>query len=386
MSGRIYLLNERSDFVAMEQAPYDSERLLQELLAKYPDLLAGEQINAHVPRRWLLVSREMSVPGEEDGAGRWSLDHLFLDQEAIPTLVEVKRSTDTRLRRSVVGQMLDYAANAVAYWPVEEVKARFERRCQSEGKDPDATLSAFVQELSTPEDFWQRVKTNLQAGRIRMVFLADEIPPELRRIVEFLNSQMDPAEILAVEVKQYVGEKVCTLVPRVIGQTAEAESKKGVPKVERRWDEPRFFDELARRAGGEAVLVARRIMEWCPNRMQRDFGKGGSTGSVFFEHLEGERPFRVLTIWTDGNVEISLQALRKSLPFSNDQKRREFVAELNKIPEVSFSEERIFGNPRIPLQQLNSDDMLDSLFAAIGWAIAQIKAAGGSDTRSLNST
>jgi hypothetical protein len=26
-------------------------------------------------------------------AGRWSLDHLFLDQDAIPTLVEVKRGT-----------------------------------------------------------------------------------------------------------------------------------------------------------------------------------------------------------------------------------------------------------------------------------------------------
>ncbi len=49
----------------------------------------------------MLVSREMNVPGEEDGGARWSLDHLFLDQDAIPTLVEVKRSTDTRIRRAV---------------------------------------------------------------------------------------------------------------------------------------------------------------------------------------------------------------------------------------------------------------------------------------------
>jgi hypothetical protein len=37
------------------------------------------------------------------------------------------------------------------------------------------------------------------------VFVADEIPVELRRIVEFINGQMDPAELLAVEIKQYVG-------------------------------------------------------------------------------------------------------------------------------------------------------------------------------------
>jgi hypothetical protein len=38
-----------------------------------------------------------------------------LDQDAIPAIVEVKRSTDTRIRREVVGQMLDYAANSVVY-------------------------------------------------------------------------------------------------------------------------------------------------------------------------------------------------------------------------------------------------------------------------------
>jgi hypothetical protein len=107
MAGKIYLLNDGSNLIAMEEAPYDSEKLLQVLLADHPDLLAGEQIDVDHPRRWLLVTREMKVPGEEDGSGQWSLDHLFLDQDAIPTLVEVKRSNNTGIRRKVVGQMLD---------------------------------------------------------------------------------------------------------------------------------------------------------------------------------------------------------------------------------------------------------------------------------------
>ncbi len=56
MAGRIYLLNENSGLMAMEEAPYDSEKLLQEMLAKHPDLLAGEQIDTDEPRRWLLVT------------------------------------------------------------------------------------------------------------------------------------------------------------------------------------------------------------------------------------------------------------------------------------------------------------------------------------------
>jgi hypothetical protein len=154
VAGRIYLLSNDSKLVAMEEATYDSESLLQKLLADHPDLLAGDQIDVEEPRRWLLVTREMAVPGEQDGAGRWSLDHLFLDQDAIPTFVEVKRSADTRIRREVVGQMLDYAANAVAFWPVEEIKAKFESRCKENGGDPGAELAGLLREGQDASTFW----------------------------------------------------------------------------------------------------------------------------------------------------------------------------------------------------------------------------------------
>ncbi|MFZ5786270.1 MAG: hypothetical protein ACOY3Y_07485, partial [Acidobacteriota bacterium] len=99
----------------LEERPYDSEARLQKLLADYPDLLGGDQVDDENPRRWLHVGREVGVPGAEAGPDRWALDHLFLDQDGIPTFVEVKRSSDTRIRREVVGQMFDYAANALRY-------------------------------------------------------------------------------------------------------------------------------------------------------------------------------------------------------------------------------------------------------------------------------
>lgn len=37
---------------------------------------------------------------------------------------------------------------------------------------------------------------------------------------------MDPAEVLGVEIRHYVGQGLKTLVPRIIGQTAEAEIRK----------------------------------------------------------------------------------------------------------------------------------------------------------------
>ena len=70
----------------------------------------------------LLVKCEIGIADDLDRGDRWSLDHLFIDQDGVPTLVEVKRSTDRRIRREVVGQMLDYA---VVHWSVEKIQREF---------------------------------------------------------------------------------------------------------------------------------------------------------------------------------------------------------------------------------------------------------------------
>jgi hypothetical protein len=144
LEGAIFLLQEDESLVELREQAYDSEALLQSLLANYPSLLAGDQVNRSDPRRWLLVRREAGVPAKADGGNQWAIDNLFLDQEGIPTIVEVKRSSDTRIRREVVGQMLDYAANAVAYWPAGRIRSMFEERCLAQHEDPSQVLGQFI--------------------------------------------------------------------------------------------------------------------------------------------------------------------------------------------------------------------------------------------------
>ena len=81
------------------------------------------------------------------------------------------------------------------------------------------------------EAFWQRVGANLREGHLRLVFVADEIPAGLRRLVEFLNEQMPRVEVLAVEIRQYraPGSNSGALVPRLVGQTARAQAAKEQP-------------------------------------------------------------------------------------------------------------------------------------------------------------
>jgi hypothetical protein len=183
----VFVLSDSQGLVALTPSEFVREDDFQQLLEKYPDLLSGNQSEVESAQRWLLIKREKGIPAEDGGADRWSIDHLFVDQEGIPTLVEVKRQSDTRLRREVVGQMLDYAANAIVYWPVAELRAEFEQSCIASRTIPEEQIHDRLAADIDPEVLWQRVETNLRAGRIRILFVADRIPPELRRIVEFLK-------------------------------------------------------------------------------------------------------------------------------------------------------------------------------------------------------
>jgi hypothetical protein len=248
-AGGIYL-RQPEGLVRMVEQPYETEDVLQALLADYPDLLAGDQAEGE-PRRWLLLAREAPL-GDSEGEARWSVDHLFVDQDAVPTIVEVKRSTDTRIRREVIGQMLDYAANAVNYWRPEDLRARFEATATAKGSDPNELLSRNLG-VDEPERFWEQIRTNLAASRLRLVFVADQIPSELRRLVEFLNEQMQGVEVLAVEIKQYVDAegRHQTLVPRLVGQTERARQAKGRPEP-RQWDRDSLLSDLEERRGSQA--------------------------------------------------------------------------------------------------------------------------------------
>ncbi|WP_035671827.1 hypothetical protein, partial [Bradyrhizobium liaoningense] len=202
-SSGVFLLRGEDSLVPMQPGHFAAENDFQRLLARFPELLVGDQIDPQNPRRWILVKRELAISTGEIGSPTWSIDHVFLDQDGIPTLVEIKRKEDNRLRREVVGQMLDYAANCGTYWTAESLESAFENTCRETGQLSKDMLDDLLEPGTEARDFWELVRTNLKAKNIRLLFVADVIPMELRRVVEFLNEQMDSVEVLAVELRQF---------------------------------------------------------------------------------------------------------------------------------------------------------------------------------------
>lgn len=371
MGGRIFHLGQDGTLDPMIETPYEAESLLQELLAEYPDLLAGEQVDPVSPRRWLLLKRETGVPKEEGGGSHWSIDHLFVDQDGVPTLVEVKRAANTQIRRDVVGQMLDYAANGTAYWSLEQIRAVFERQCEKRGLESGAVLTEFLGSDSEAEEFWTVVKTNLQAGRVRMVFVADEIPSELRRIVEFLNAQMDPADVLALEVRQYVGQQRRTLVPRVFGLTAEAEKKKsqrtGIP-----WDEQTFLELLSQQRGDLEREAAFQALRWADHQLRISWGSGKRNGSWSPKLDRAGTTHNMFTMWTDGGIQVQFSSMH-SPPFSDFARRLELLHRLNQIAGVELKESSIDQQwPTIKLARLIDPASMRQFLEAWDWFIVTV--------------
>jgi hypothetical protein len=109
MAAIMYAASGDGELVELKETLFAKEVDLQDFLTRHPALLAGDQMNPADPRRFVLITAEARIAIAESAADYFSLDHLFIDQDGIPTLVEVKRSTDTRIRREIVGQLFEAA-------------------------------------------------------------------------------------------------------------------------------------------------------------------------------------------------------------------------------------------------------------------------------------
>lgn len=295
----------------------NEQRELQDLVLGNLDLIPGHQITPEDPRRWLLIRSEMPVPTPSDSSNSWSVDLLVADQSAIPTFIECKRFSDHRSRREVVGQVLDYAANAVEYWTDSELQRMAEAAAECRGETITDALRTLQADCGDePELFFQRIVDNLREGVLRILFLLEEAPIELRRIADFLNQQMERSEVLVVEARQYQDAGIRIVVPRVCGYRDEARAMKKRSVVATRggetWNADRFWADVSERLNEteRKSLMAIYALSESPQFGLR-WGKGKVTGSfTILVHQLQDAP--LLAVYSTGRLAFNFAALRKS--------------------------------------------------------------------------
>ena len=208
-----------------------------------------------------------------------------------------------------------------------------------------------------------------------MIFVADEIPVELARIVEFLNSQMDPAEVLAIELKQFTNDTLQnSSTAELSAERPEALGKKSGGAPARQWDEPSFFEELERRRGVRESATCRELLAWGrANDLKIRWGSGSQDGSLFLLLELPTSTYYLVSAWTYGRVEIQFKMLSSQPPFDNVEKRLELLRRLNQIHGVIMGAEAIERRPSIPLEILATADAVQELCVVMTWVIEEAK-------------
>jgi hypothetical protein len=288
----------------------------------------------------------------------------------VPRFVEVKRASDTRARREVVAQMLDYAANGSVFWTPGQLRSWFE------GDHQQCAMADLMGLLGSPEgepsvmadDFWQAVGTNLREGRIRPVFIADEISASLQRLVEFLNEQMPRVEVLALEIRQYRAAHGSTgaLVPRLVGQTARAQALKqpAAPTARRpaRWTVDEVVESVMP-AGPKPAAVAATVRDSATAhpRIQITGGTGVSDPSFTMaaDVGEGTSPTQaVLSLYANRAgarpvLEIRIRRMCTTPPYDHDEARARLIVGLEAlgIPLPTSPQRADRRAPRHPSQR-----------------------------------
>jgi hypothetical protein len=161
----------------------------------------------------------------------------------------------------------------------------------------------------------------------------------------------------------------------VIGQTAEAQMRKGRPEG-RRWDERSFLDELERQRGAEEAQVSRQIMEWSRTHLPRfTFGKGALNGSFAPVLDYGGHNYWPFIIWTNKGIEIQFQHMKGRPPFDEEPKKLELLRRLNEIPGVQIPKDAIERRPNLPLGLFATQETLATLLAAFEWFLSEARLA-----------
>jgi hypothetical protein len=381
----IYVVGNGGVLSPAARTPYRLEDDLQQLIADHPELLPGDQIDPVNPRRWRLIRREAGVGPSRDSA-RWSVDHLFVDQDATPTLVEAKRGGNPEARREVVAQLLEYAANGTLYWPVEQLRSWFEERFSGH----DAAVTSITELLQgndgadgegAYQGFWDLVGNNLRDRHVRLIFVADEIPGELKTLVEFLNEEMTHLEVLAVEVVLYAGNGQQLLVPRLVGQTSKAmaakEATKHAASRDKPWTEDEILDLLG--AGSDVAReMGEAIVEWAHRR--GDLEVQGNRGLTYpMLHFRLPLPNGPVTVCSMYSVpkylfEIPFGILRSRPPFTDSSSRASLHRALLPLTRMAKgdpeSEQYVYAS----IGTLEGLDQLRELLAIVDSYIDSIKA------------
>ncbi len=359
-----------------------NEAALQQLVRENPEVLPLDDPSQET-LPFLTVGRESAL-------SNGYVDVIGIDPEGLITIIESKLDRNPEVKRTVIGQVLGYAAYlwGMSYEQFENAVVRkYFDSDQCHSKDLrsvslDDAMQAFVREQSSgegwsEETFRSKVEANLQSGRFRLMIVVDKVNDEMRRTVEFLNQCTGPNfDILCAELRYFESGSTHLIVPALIGRPLASKPRPTSTSTQQ-WSPETFFPVLAKNGGLHAERIARKLLEWATENSEWVYwGTGIRDGS--FNGLIREGPSRVANVfgvWTNGRIELGFAYTSPYPPFDREEMRREWFHRVISIKGVELPADSYNRRPSFPLTALAGETEFNQFTDTIQWVFQQLRDA-----------
>jgi hypothetical protein len=332
---------------------FPDEQTLHRLVEQTPELLplAGSP--------WLVIV------GSEVPLGGGYVDLLAVEPTGRMVVIEVKLASNAEARRAVVAQILAYAAFLKGTAPAALETEVLRRSLQQQGV---ATLGELVaaqdKEGSYDEAaFASGLEESLAQGRFRLVLVLDDAPPELVRLVGYLESIAPELVIDLITVNAFDVNGSRILVPQRVDAELPSVERMSAPSKPKQGHliTPEEFHADISRAPTDAQQTLRKMYDWAAGleaeAVIRLLAYRGYTGRTTLLPYVLNDDAGLITVWNDGGFYISF--------WRSVFERR--------APQAIASIESIIAPVKIGQGntiKAVSDDLLDALSAAYRSAAA----------------
>lgn len=353
---------------------------LQHLIAENPGLLPSD--NRPEQRRWLLVTRELPITAEGTS---FSLDHLFLDEDGVPTLVESKLASNPQHRREVIGQALDYAS-WFAFDGSEVIRRYLVARCGDAADDEvREAFGTDDEDEFDVEAYWRRVDDQLRQGRMRLLFVGDSVSPLVRRVTEFLNRELRNVDVLAVEYAVWGDDaETRVLVPTVHGLSVDKRASSGPATPARVWTEEEWLAAFEQRNGVGISNGARRLIERWRGNESAGFhvvaGPGVGNNPAFHLYLvDAAKNWAPAIRILSTALRVPTDSLEKRHSWIGEDASMDFLKELGSAAGIDVDPGNMAGRLTLPLTILGEPGRVEALGDVLDRWAEHLKRVGRSD-------
>jgi hypothetical protein len=272
----------------LDKNKFVSESDLQDYLEKYPSIIPIEDIYEN--------ASQLTCIGREVPVASGAIDLLYIDQEGILTIVETKLAKNPEIRRTVIGQLIEYAS-FVSQWKAEYIYDMVTNRL----KQPiDMSAFGYMIFKKSEDDFKHNIEENLKNGRIHLIIAVDELNESLRSTITFLNTHSN-FDIFLLQISSYEESKdKKVLIPSIFGYAQKTPGNPRQSKI----DENIFIDRCQENQHNNAVAFYKKAKELANRRAKNgDFINFGVSGYSYRLPWKGKpNGETIFTGYSDGKI------------------------------------------------------------------------------------